>query len=218
MSDLVIHERGPQQEPVQSLVILLHGLGADGRDLIDLADYWGDVVPHTKFVSPDAPEPCDMAPTGRQWFSLQDWSFKAMEHGAQNARPVLDAFIDSQLAKYNLKAGQCGLMGFSQGAMMALYTAPRRDDRLAGVLSYSGLMLGGDDLLNNDDRIQKSPVHLMHGEQDDLVPFNAWHDAWQKLKKAGFSVSGRSIPGLGHGIDPEGIHEGGRFLKDVLSA
>ena len=216
MSELATYERGPKQAPVQSLVILLHGLGADGHDLIDLAGYWGAQLPNTVFVAPDAPEHCDMAPMGRQWFSLQDWSLNAMEQGAQKARTVLDDFIDGQLAKYGLEPEQCALMGFSQGAMMALYTAPRRDDRLAGILSCSGLLLGGDALIDRSDDIQTMPVHLMHGEQDDLVPLQYFHDAWQTLETAGFPVSGRSIPGLGHGIDPEGINEGGEFLKRVL--
>ena len=81
----------------RSLVVLLHGLGADGNDLIQLAPYWADLLPGTEFLSPHAPFPCDMAPYGRQWFSLQDRDPHRVRSGVAAAAPILDAFIDATL-------------------------------------------------------------------------------------------------------------------------
>ena len=137
MTDLMELD-GPRQGPAsggtaKQLVILLHGLGADGNDLIGLAPHWADILPYAAFVSPNAPYPCDMAPMGYQWFSVQDRSPEAMLAGVRMAAPALDAFIDRELAQSGLPASQVALVGFSQGTMMSLYVAPRRAAELAGV-------------------------------------------------------------------------------------
>src|SRR5215469_5079921 len=142
---------GPVHKPAsggapRQLVILLHGLGADGNDLIGLAPYWAPLLPEAEFVSPDAPFPCDMAPFGRQWFSLQDRSPAAILAGVRASAPILDAFLDDALAARELAPAQLALVGFSQGTMMSLYVAPRRTAPVAGVVGYSGALVGTDAL------------------------------------------------------------------------
>lgn len=198
----------------ETMAILLHGLGANGMDLIGLARYWEQNLPDTVFVSPDAPFPCDMAPVGYQWFSLQDRDPHAMLAGVQQVAPVLDDYIDKMLEHYGLTDDKLALVGFSQGTMMSLYAGPRRKNKIAGILGYSGALLGAEGFA--DPAIQKPPVHLIHGDVDMVVPIGAYHMAKEALSSNGFSVSGGVTSGLGHGIDDEGIESGAAFLSSVL--
>lgn len=205
------YKPSPDTKP-SKMVMLLHGYGANGDDLIDLAPV---MVPHLKeevvFISPDAPHPCEMAPTGRQWYSLADRSQEAMTKGAKEVRPELDKFIDEQLDRFSLSDSDLVLAGFSQGAMMSLYAGLRRKDKIAGVLSYSGWL----SLSEDPSSLNKIPVHLEHGEADDVVPFQAWQDAMAKLKEADFDVTGQSHSFLTHGINESGVQGGIKFLKKI---
>ena len=218
MSDMFALE-GPRFGPAaggapQSLVVLLHGLGADGNDLISLAPYWARALPHTAFVSPHAPFPCDMAPYGQQWFSLQDRSPAMILAGVKAAAPILDAFIDAELRQHGLTDDKLALVGFSQGTMMSLYTAPRRARAIAGVVGYSGALVGADLLLQ--EAKSKPPVLLVHGEADDIVPFQAMAAAAQGLRAVGIQIETVARPGLPHSIDDVGLTRGGTFLAERL--
>src|ERR1700688_291999 len=163
---------GPSRPPVaggqpRRLVILLHGLGADGNDLIGLQQYWGRLVPEAEFVSPNAPFPCDMAPYGYQWFSVQDRSPPSVLAGVRASAPSLDAFIDDELQKRGLDDSAAALVGFSQGTMMALFVGLRRPSPLAGILGYSAGLIAAD-LLPSELR-SRPPVLLAHGTEDPLV-------------------------------------------------
>ncbi len=156
---------GPSRPPVaggkpRRLVILVHGLGADGNDLIGLQQYWGSLVPEAEFVSPNAPFPCDMAPYGYQWFSVQDRSPAAVLGGVRAAASLLQ--------KRGLEESDAALVGFSQGTMMALFVGLRRAKPLAGILGYSGRLIAPD-LLSSELR-SRPPVLLVHGTEDPLVP------------------------------------------------
>jgi phospholipase/carboxylesterase len=210
---------GPSHPPAtggqpRKLVILLHGLGADGNDLIGLAQYWGRLVPDAEFVSPHAPFPCDMAPYGQQWFSLQDRSPAMILAGVKAAAPILDAFIDAELRQHGLTDDKLALVGFSQGTMMSLYTAPRRARAIAGVVGYSGALVGADLLLQ--EAKSKPPVLLVHGEADDIVPFQAMAAAAQGLRAVGIQIETVARPGLPHSIDDVGLTRGGTFLAERL--
>ena len=212
---------GPSRPPIAGgkpsrLVILLHGLGADGNDLIGLQQYWGPLLPEAEFVSPNAPFPCDMAPYGYQWFSVQDRSPPAVLAGVRAAAPSLDAFIDEELAKRGLDESQAALVGFSQGTMMALFVGLRRERPLAGVLGYSGRLIAPD-LLASELR-SRPPVLLVHGTADPLVPFDSLAAAEAGLQQAGVPVETLACVGVPHSIDPEGLERGGSFLRRVLSA
>ena len=112
--------------PPRQLVVLLHGVGADGHDLIGLAPMLAGRLPHALFVAPDGPEPCDMAPYGRQWFSLQDRRPTVMLAGVRRTAPLLDAYLDELLRQHDLDESRMALVGFSQGTMMSLFVGPRR--------------------------------------------------------------------------------------------
>jgi phospholipase/carboxylesterase len=207
------YEHKPAGKPKQ-IVMLLHGLGANGQDLIGLAPMFAKSLPDALFISPDAPFPCDMAPFGRQWFSLRDWTTKAMLKGTQQASPILQKFIADQLQKHNLTPRDLALVGFSQGTMMSLYTGFRFTQPIAGILGYSGALLWEDDV--EVGTLHKTPVCLIHGEADMVVPVTAYHHAKGVLDQAGFTVSGHTVPFLPHGIDPTGIETGAAFLKSVF--
>ena len=211
---------GPSRPPAaggkpKQLVILLHGLGADGNDLIGLAPYWAPLLPDAEFVSPNAPFPCDMAPHGYQWFSAQDRSPAAVLAGVRAAAPMLDAFIDEALAERGLSDADLALVGFSQGTMMSLFVGLRRAQPAAGILGFSGRLLAPE-LLASELR-SRPRVLLVHGTEDPLVPYASLAAAEAALKEAGVPVETLTCPGIGHSIDESGLRRGGMFLKDVLA-
>lgn len=198
----------------KQIVLLLHGLGADGQDLFSLAPEFAQDLPDAVFISPDAPFPCDMAPMGFQWFSLQDWSAEARLKGTKMAAPILRAFMDQMLKKYNLPASKMALVGFSQGTMMSLFTGPRYPEKIAGIVGFSGALIGAEE--PDVEKQHRIPVCLVHGEADSIVPVQAYIMARKTLEGWGFDVSGHTTPGLAHGIDRGGIAAGRAFLKSVL--
>lgn len=210
---------GPTYGPLaggrpQQLILLLHGVGADGNDLIGLAPYMAQRLPAAVFVSPHAPFPCDMAPYGRQWFSLLDRSPEMLLAGVMAAAPILDGYIDDQLKLYGVGHESLGVIGFSQGTMMALHVLPRRQEACACVVGYSGAMVGPELLV--DEIRCRPPVLLIHGDSDDVVPFHAMAPAARALAAAGIQVATDTRPGLGHSIDEPGLIKGQAFLIEAL--
>jgi phospholipase/carboxylesterase len=211
---------GPAHKPAgggrpRQLVVLLHGLGADGNDLIGLAPYWAPLLPEAEFVSPNAPFPCDMAPYGRQWFSFQTRSREDVLAGVRAAAPILDAFLDAALAARGLDDSRMALVGFSQGTMMSLFVGLRRARAPAAIVAYSGRLLAPD-LLAAELR-SRPPVLAVHGDADPVVPFESLALAVEGLERVGVPVEALVRPGLGHGIDEEGLRHGGAFLRQHLA-
>lgn len=214
METLKAYTYGPASgKQPQQAVIMLHGLGADGRDLLGLAPELAAALPDAVFLSPDAPHPCDMAPMGRQWFSLREWTPEAILRGVQQAAPLLHEFIDETLARYNLPPEKLALLGFSQGTMMSLYVGPHYKDMIGGIMGFSGALVWDD---VTDDNMRKPPVCLVHGMIDTIVPVSAYHHAREKLLTAGFKVTGHVTPNLMHSIDFDGIDAARKFLKEAL--
>lgn len=197
---------GPREGRAEQLVVLCHGLGADGHDLIDLAPLWANALPHAAFAAPNAPEPCDLAPFGRQWFSLADRTPARLAAGVATAADSLESFIDSELARLDLAAESVALMGFSQGAMTVLEAGLRRSVAPRAILAFSGRLLG-------PARAAAAPVLLVHGEDDDVVPVAGSRDAETALRAAGVVVESLYCPRLGHGIDEAGLSFGALFLQ-----
>lgn len=211
---------GPLRPPAsggrpKQLVILLHGLGADGNDLIGLAPYLARLLPEAEFVSPNAPFPCDMGPYGYQWFSAQDRSPAAVLAGVRAAAPILDGFISEALAERGLSDSEMALVGFSQGTMMSLFAGLRRTQPAAGILGFSGRLLAPELLVSE---LRSRPrILLVHGTEDPLVPYSSMTAAEAALSAAGVPVETLTCSGIGHSIDENGLRRGGQFLKAVLA-
>lgn len=220
MTDMKTYAFGPRDggRP-RKVVLMLHGLGSNGQDLMGLAPFLAQDLPgDVLFLSPDAHQPCDMAPPGYggyQWFSLKSFEPDFMLAGARAAEPDVNDYIDAILEQTGLSDSDLVLLGFSQGTMMSLFAAARRKKPVAGVIGYSGALLGPD--LIKDSAMQRFPVLLVHGSNDDVVPVSAYHTAHAALEEAGYAVEGMVVDGLAHSIDEAGIACGAAFLKRVLA-
>ena len=209
---------GPRITPpgeVASLVVLLHGYGADGNDLIGLAEAWRGPLPTTAFVAPHAPQPLPFeAMGGRQWFDLTFRDASELRRGTLAAAPALDRFLDAQLARLGLPPDRLALVGFSQGTMMALHVGLRRSVAPAAIVGYSGVVAGPDQLAA--EITARPPVQLIHGEADEVIPVGALSLTREALAAAGVPLEWHVAPGLGHGIDEDGLRLGGHFLAHHL--
>lgn len=195
----------------EALVVLIHGYGADGRDLIDIGELWGEALPDAAFVAPHAPHPCGAAPVGREWFPLVDFDLHALRRGVEGAAPALARFIGEELARLGLTPDRLALVGFSQGAMMALHLGLTLPTAPAAVIGYSGLWAGGA----QPDHAPP-PVLLIHGSVDEIVPAYALHATVATLADVGVTAEWHLTPGLGHGIDEDGLRRGAAFLAHAL--
>ena len=214
---------GPRLEPrsgaARQLVVFLHGYGADGNDLISIGEAWQPLLPQAAFVSPHAPEPCGMAPVGRQWFPLTFRDPNERWVGVKAAAPILNQFLDRELQRRNLPASALALVGFSQGTMMALHVGLRREAASAAIVGYSGLLVlppnAAPDVVAGEI-VSRPSVLLIHGDRDDLIPVHALTHAREGLATLGVPVEWHVSHGIGHGIDAEGLRQGGEFLSKRL--
>lgn len=199
----------------RQLVILCHGYGSDGNDLIALAPYWQQIMPDAAFIAPNAPEPCDGNPMGYQWFPITRLDPAEIARGVEAAAPVLERFIEEQLRLRGLDGSQLALVGFSQGTMMALHVGLRRAVPPACIVGYSGALALPERLAGEISG--KPPILMIHGDADDMLPVSRMHSAVQALGEAGLSVQWHVSPQLGHGIDQTGLELGGRFIADAFA-
>jgi phospholipase/carboxylesterase len=211
---------GPRLAPAgggapRQLVVFLHGYGADGNDLIGLGREWARALPHTAFVSPHAPEPCGMAPMGRQWFDLSLGDMSLIAEGVKRAAPALQAFLDAELSRHGLPPDALALVGFSQGTMMALAVGLSRKPSPAAIVGYSGALATVETLPAPGSG---PAILLVHGDMDEVIPVDAMLMAREALGQAGLPVEWHVSQGIGHGIDGEGLRLGGEFLKQAFAA
>lgn len=198
----------------KQLVIFLHGYGADGADLIEIGRQWRAFLPDADFIAPNAPERCAMSPMGRQWFPLTMRDPDERWRGCVAARPGFDAFLDAELAKRGFSESALALVGFSQGAMMALHAGLRRRNPPRAILGYSGAFIigpaqPGEELM----RYEKPPAILLsHGEDDEMIPVEALMMSANALAEEGAPTQWHLSARLGHGIDETGLIHGGLFL------
>ena len=215
MTELKSARKGPQD--ADAVVVFLHGYGADGADLLGLADPLAPHLPKTAFYAPDAPERSRNNPLGYQWFPIP-WLDGSSEQDAKTAMKgsvaAINEFLDKVLADEGLSADRMVVIGFSQGTMMALHVLPRRAEAVAGIVGFSGRLLAPESLAS-EARV-KPPVVLIHGDQDPMVPFEDMALAGEALEKAGFTVYGHVMKGTGHGIAPDGLSVALAFIKDRL--
>ena len=210
---------GPRLEPrsgaARPLVVFLHGYGADGNDLIDIGRAWQGLLPQAAFVSPHAPEPCGQAPVGRQWFPLTFRDPNERWTGVNKAAPVLERFLEAELARRQLPPAALALVGFSQGTMMALHVGLRRASAPRAIVGYSGLLVEPPEALTEKfvgEIKSRPPVLLVHGDRDDLIPVQALFLAANGLATLGVPTEWHLSAGIGHGIDADGLRYGGEFL------
>jgi phospholipase/carboxylesterase len=215
MADLDGPRLKPRSGVAKQLVVFLHGYGADGNDLIDIGRAWQQLLPDAAFVSPHAPRPCGQAPVGREWFPLTFRDPNERWTGVNAAAPALNAFLDAELKRVGLSDSALALVGFSQGTMMSLHVGLRRATTPAAIVGYSGMLVVPEDI--DPDRFageirSRPPVLLVHGDQDQLIPVQALMHAAQGLAALDIPVEWHISPGVGHGIDQEGLRQGGEFL------
>lgn len=209
--------RAAQSGETKSVVVFLHGYGADGSDLLGLADPMGPHLPDTTFLAPDAPEKCRGNPFGLQWFPipwLDGSSQQEAEAAMAQSAADLDAYLDRVLQEEGITPGKLAIFGFSQGTMMALHVVPRRAEPVACIVGFSGRLLAPDRLAG--DAVSKPPVLLVHGDQDEMVPPASLTEAGDALSDAGFEVYAHVMKGTGHGIAPDGLSVALGFLREKL--
>src|SRR5579871_6765773 len=197
----------PARGPATHLVVLVHGYGADGQDLIGLAQHWQALLPTVAFAAPNAPTPVPGS-AGYQWFPISRIDPHEMRKGVEAAGPVLDEYLDGELARLGLPPDRLALAGFSQGTMLSLHLGLRRKIKPAAIVGFSGLLAGP---VPGDGAIP--PILLTHGDSDSVIPPQAMFVAASQLGLAGAAVQWHLAPGMGHGIDPEGLAIAGQFLS-----
>ena len=200
----------PAHGPATHLVVLVHGYGADGQDLIGLAEHWRQLIPTCAFVAPNAPARVPGS-SGYQWFPISRIDPHEMRKGVEQAGPALDVCLDAELAKLNLPPERLALVGFSQGTMLSLHLGLRRRVRPCAIVGFSGLLPGMPPHLEPGEDIP--PVLLTHGDSDQVIPPQAMFLAASQLGLAGVPVQWHLARGMGHGIDPEGLAMAGQFLS-----
>lgn len=206
---------GAKPDAAKQVVVLLHGYGSDGNDLISLGSYWQSIMPDALFVAPNAPEACDMNPMGYQWFPLDLSREISRLTGSAAARPAIVAFLEEIWRQTGLTAADTILGGFSQGAMMALEVGLRLEQPLKGILAFSGGVIAPDEI--GGELKSKPPVCLIHGAEDDVVPVSMTVVGGEALKKAGLDVTVHISPGAGHTIAQDGLEVAGAFLKKLVA-
>jgi phospholipase/carboxylesterase len=198
----------PVQGPATHLVVLVHGYGADGQDLLGLAGHWQDLLPTTAFAAPNAPARVPGSP-GYQWFPISRIDPHEMRKGTDVAGPLLEEYLNTELAKLSLGPERLALVGFSQGTMMSLHVGLRRKVPPAAIVGFSGMLAGAPPVLEGDI----PPILLTHGDSDTVIPPQAMFLAANQLGLAGATVQWHLARGMGHGIDPDGLAMAGQFLS-----
>jgi len=214
-----IHRRPPAAGGKSSnLVVFLHGYGADGKDLIDLANPFAMAMPNASFISPDAPNLCAMSPSGREWFPIDQ-----IPTGAIKASESLLDLIEAEAQNLGLSFKEVILIGFSQGAMMSMQCLLINKYQFGAIIGFSGALrienieAANNQIIQGKHVFADTPVLLVHGEKDEVVPFESLMNSKNLLNQVGFDVKTLSRPNLGHGIDPEGISAGMEVLKKLIN-
>jgi phospholipase/carboxylesterase len=189
----------PVNPPARTLVVLLHGVGSNAQDLVPLADSWRNALPEVAFTSLDGSERFDGGFGGRQWFSLHDVNEANRIDSVADAYPALRRMLDAELAYWHVSFDKLSLVGFSQGSMMALHHAATSNDAPAAVVAYSGR------LASPITTRARTPLTLVHGVEDPVIPVLELERAANAFSDAGFAVGAFALPGVGHTISTEGL-------------
>lgn len=201
---------------IGSLLVFIHGYGADGHDLIGLSRPLGAVFPKTRFLSPHGPSPCLINPAGRQWFPVS-WidgsDAKEMEAGFFKSADLFESWLGAQIHDLGIPPSKVALFGFSQGTMIALQVALMRAEALGCVVGFSGRLV---DPSIAKTALSKPPILLCHGDQDDVVPFASMGEAKKALSASDIEVTTHVMKGTAHGISQDGLEAAVKFLNPIL--
>ena len=200
-------------EPVEWLVLFLHGYGSSGADLMNFADFWEASMPNVAFVAPDGPTPAKEG--GFQWVGKRPGADPKLYDDAVAVQPIIDVFVDEELARLNLDASRLAIVGFSQGTLMTLHMGLRRKVAPAALLGYAGGLVGRERLA--EEMTARPPVMLINGELDELAPVYGMHVAVKALSEAGVVVAGQAVPNLDHAVNADALIFGGRFLLSAFA-
>jgi len=212
------YEAGTKKSP-KFLVILLHGYGANGENLIELSNEFQPIIQDAYFISPNAIEPWEgRFPNSYQWFSLyagvERKALDILAPKIKNANQILLKFIEEQLQRFNLSYENLILIGFSQGSMMAIYQALIMPKKIAGVISFSGKVV---EPLSVGDKINSKPnICLIHGTHDSVLPFSNFHEAQEILSKDHIPFEAHAIENLDHTIDVRAVRIAQNFIRKIV--
>ena len=198
--------------PPEKLVIFLHGYGSHKDDLIELAQYFTEALPNAHFISPNAPEDCEGGFGGYQWFSLQSMYTDKIFEDIQKANQILNSFIDEQLERLNLQNKDLILIGFSQGATMAMHAGLRREESIAGIISFSGKI--GDTAETLEQNLEsKTKILLTHGTSDTVLPYESSIEAERILHQLDIPFESFTATEMDHSINQECIEKAQEFFS-----
>ena len=207
----------PKSNITKSIIVFLHGYGANGADLLSIGNVLADHLPDTLFIAPDAPTKCQMSPSGFQWFPIPEMDGSSISEAVKELDRICtftNGWIDEIIAKENVSSKDVFLFGFSQGTMLSLYLGPQREQTFGGVIGFSGRLIN---IENFKLRIaSRPPVLLVHGDEDAVVSPSYLQEAFKELKALNFEVRKHLSVGVGHGIAPDGLTEALKFLQDKL--
>lgn len=193
------------------LIVFCHGYGADGKDLINIGNYWQRFLPDFYFTSPNAPNVCSVNPSGFEWFNLMNPDIKNVVLELESSVLQLTKFIDAKLKDLSLDYSKLFLVGFSQGTMMSLHYALTNPNKIAGVIGYSGKIYDPSILENNIK--SRPPIFLMHGDDDNIVPLEDMMEAKNFLTKNKVDLKTKIFKGCGHSIPTQGLSLGLEFIN-----
>ncbi len=217
MTDLNFEQILPASKEVNSLVILLHGYGANGKDLMDLGSHLQPNLPNTLFIAPDGPQKCPAQPSGFQWFNLPAYDGSSpIEMGRTLQESVLNLtqLVNEKTEEHDLERDRVFLLGFSQGTMLALKYAIEAAESVGGVIGFSGRLM--TPIRDDSEITSKPPVLLLHDKDDEVVPFSEMALAEENLKKFDFKVYTCSSKGAGHSISPVSLGVALHFIAREL--
>ena len=214
---LKAEKRNAKSGRTDSLVVFIHGYGADGNDLIGLSGPMAEYLPDTTFISPHAPNVCTMNPMGREWFPIPSIDMTSEDFAREimlKSVAQFQSWLDTLMVDECVTSDRVVLVGFSQGTMMSLHVGPRRTVPLAGIVGFSGRLLAPERL--HDEVLTKPPVLLIHGDMDMVVPPSDMGKAETALQATGFDVQTHMSHGMAHGIAPDGLELAVQFTSKVL--
>ena len=214
---LTHHHLPARSGKTRSLVVLLHGFGSNGASILEMGESLSTTLSDTAFLAPDAPNEAPGRPGARMWFTIPELGGSSAEEAElrlQASARQLDAFLDDQLAAYDLPAASMALLGFSQGAGMAYEVAPRRRSQLAGVVAIAGRMKRKDTLAA--EARSRPPFLILTGDEDKLLATDELTATSAALAQSDVPVMRFTMKGTGHGISEEGIAAVRDFLESVL--